>query len=211
MRNVWLISCSFFLIFFGFGTAQQYLVVVFNGQGRGYLALTSLFLIYGAFTITGVFVAKLVPHLGGLKHSLLIGTCTYALFIASVALGNTPFLLLASVLGGIGAGLLWVSSAQVIADSSTTRTAGRNFALQTAFHNAGNIAGIVAGGYFVDALSTSGMYLALAAAVLIGLIVLLWVEPVREEVERRPFKVFFIFDRRMLALFPLFFGFNFLV
>lgn len=210
MRNIWLIACSFFFVFFGFSTAQQYLVVLFNDQGRGRIALISLFLLYAAFLITGIFVAKLVPILGGLKRSLVVGTFTYALFTASVALGNTPLLLIASVLVGVGAGLLWISSAQIIADSSPPRTAGRNFALQTASQNAGSIAGILAGGYLVRVLPLSSMYLILACVVLVGLALLLCLRPAREEAEHRPFKAFFAFDKRMLVLFPLFFGFNFL-
>lgn len=209
MRNVWLISVAFFFIFFGFGTAQQYLVVLFNQDGRGQLALLSLLLLYSAFMITGVFVSKLVPFFGGLKRSLIIATFTYALFTASIAFNNAPFLLIASVVCGIGAGLLWTASTQIIADSSARR-AGRNFALQTAFQNAGNVAGIFVGGYLVGAVSLSTMYLIFAAATLMGPALLLGLRPTREELEHRPFKPFFMFDLRMLALFPLIFGATYL-
>jgi len=210
MRNVWLIACSFFFIFFGFGTAQLYLVVLFNDQGRGQLALLSLLLVYGAFLVASIFISKLVPLLGGLKRSLIVGASTYVLFVASVALATTSLLLIASVVVGIGAGLLWVSSTQITADSSTARNAGRNFGLQTATQNIGNIAGILTGGYLVHTLPISSMYLILSAVALAGLVLLSWVRPPREELEHRSFKTFFAFDKRMLALFPVLFGFSFL-
>ncbi|OGG71126.1 hypothetical protein A3F27_02170 [Candidatus Kaiserbacteria bacterium RIFCSPHIGHO2_12_FULL_53_13] len=210
MRNVILISLAFFFIFFGFGTAQQYLVILFNQQGRGHLALASLFLLYGAFLIAGIFISKLVPLLGGLKRSLMIGASTYALFVASVAFNNMPLLLIASVVIGIGAGLLWVCSGQIIADSSNERTAGRNLAFQIISQNGGNIAGIYTGAYLVRAFSLENMYLLLTASVLLGYIFLPWIRPAKEEVKEHVFKPYYAFDRRMLVLFPLLFSAYFL-
>ena len=113
-RNIFLIPLAFFFIFFGFGTAQQYLVILFSTQGRGHLALSVLFILYGTFLFISIVVAKIIPWLGGLKKSLLAGAFTYFLFVGSVAINNTALLYIASVLIGIGAGLLWVSSDKLL-------------------------------------------------------------------------------------------------
>ena len=210
MRNVWLISVAFFFIFGGFGTAQQYLVVLFKNAGQGDLALISLFILYGTFLLTGIFITKFVPILGGLKRSLIIGACTYALFTAAVALGNTPLLLIASALIGFGGGLLWVCSGQIISDSSDNRTAGRNFGFQIVGQNAGNIAGIYGGGYLVQSVPMPLMFSILALVVLCGIILLPFIRPTNEEVQEKVFKPLFAFDKRMLVLFPLLFGAYFL-
>ncbi|MCX6723534.1 MAG: hypothetical protein NT094_05775 [Candidatus Staskawiczbacteria bacterium] len=149
-RNILFISIAFFFIFFGFGTAQQYLVILFSAQGRGGLALSSLFILYGSFLLTGIVVAKIIPWLGGLKKSLIFGSLTYFLFVASVAVNNMFFLYAASVLVGVGAGLLWVSSGQIITDSSGEHTVGRNLSFQMIGMYSGNILGIYSGSYVVN-------------------------------------------------------------
>lgn len=209
-RNVVAISLGFFFIFFGFGTAQQYLVILFNQQGRGSLALVSLCILYLTFLITGIFVSKLIPLVGGLKRALMIGAGTYALFVASVAINSTLLLLAASLLIGAGAGLLWVSSGQLITDSDSGAKAGRNLAFQTVAQYSGNILGIFAGRFFASTLSLPQMYGILALITAIGMLCILFVRPIQEELKARPFKPLFIFDARMLALFPLVFGAYFL-
>jgi len=209
-RNVFLISFSFFFIFFGFGTAQQYLVILFAEQGRGNLALTSLFILYGAFLATGIVAAKIIPLFGGLKKSLLIGGLTYAIFTASVAINSAMLLYIASILIGIGAGLLWVSSGQIIRDSSNERTVGRNFAYQTVGMYGGNILGINIGSYLVQVFSVERVYLVLTASILLGLIFILWVRPVKGEIKPSPFKPYYMFNKKMLMLLPLVFGAYFL-
>ncbi len=205
-RNVLNISLSFFFIFFGFGTAQQYLTVLFREQGREGLALVSLLLLYGVFMATSIVVPKLIPFLGGLKKSLIIGACTYVLFVFSIALDNVPVLLAASVIIGVGAGLLWIASAQIISDSSSMHTVGRNLGLQSVGLYCGNILGIYAGGYMAATFSTSGMYLVLGVVTALGIVPLLAITPAKEEVKQRPFRFGYMLDRRMLAIFPLLFG-----
>lgn len=210
-RNVWLIATSFFFVFFGFGTAQQYLIILFNQQGRGHLALISLVVLYTTFLITGIFVSKLIPWIGGLKRSLMIGASTYVFFVASVAVNSTPLLLFAAFLIGIGAGLLWVSSGQIIVDSADAADSGRNLALQSIGMYSGNIFGIYTGRFLATTVALSQMYMILAAATLMGLLFIFFIHPLKEEVRPRPFKPLFIFDRRMLAVFPIIFGAYFLL
>lgn len=209
-RNIFLISTAFFFIFFGFGTAQQYLVLVFAAQGRVYLALSVLFILYSTFLFTGIIVTKIIPWLGGLKKSLFIGAFTYFLFVASVAVNNTAILYAVSILIGVGAGLLWVSSGQIIADSSDEHTVGRNLAYQMIGLYSGNILGIYTGSYLIQTLSVKQTYLLLTLSILCGIFFLPGVQPVKEEIKNRLFKPYYMFSWQMVVLFPLIFGANFL-
>ncbi len=202
MRNVWLISIGFFFVFAGLSTAQQYLTVLFKAEGRENIALLSLLLLYGTFLISSIFVSKLIPALGGLKRSLLIGVCTYALFTVSIII-NTPLLLSAAIIMGIGAALVWVSSAQLIADSSTLHTAGRNLSIQVVGQNAGSIAGLFAATYITAYASIPHFYMILTALTLFSLPFLVWIRPIQEELRPRVFKPLYMFDRRLILLFPL--------
>ncbi|MDO8482075.1 MAG: MFS transporter [bacterium] len=210
-RNVVSISLAFFFIFFGFGTAQQYLVILFNNQGRGHLALVSLFLLYGVFLVTGIFISRLVPLLGGLKRSLILGAVTYVLFVASVAYDNTPILLIVSVVMGIGSASLWVCSEQIIADSSDKRNVGRNLAFQMIGLYSGNIAGIYAGGYMVNIFTHQNMYAFLVGTICIGVLILFWTRTIKEELNLHPFRPEHISNPRMILLFPLVFATYFLL
>ncbi|MDP3784908.1 MAG: MFS transporter [bacterium] len=209
-RNVWAIALAFFFIFFGFGTAQQYLVILFSSQGQGHLALFSLFILYGTFLVSGIFAANVIPFLGGLKRSLMLGALTYALFALSVAFQSAPILYAASALIGFGASLLWVSSGQIVADSSNETTATRNFAWRQIGLYLGNIFGINAGAYLITIFPLAKTFIILAAAILAGFLLLLWIKPLKEEVEARPFKPFYIFDRKVVMLFPLIFAADFM-
>jgi len=210
MRNVISISLAFFFIFFGFGTAQQYLVVLFREDGRGDIALLSLFLLYGTFMLVGLAAAKIIPIIGGLKRSVMVGAITYALYVACIALGNAPILLVASTIIGFGAALLWVGSGQIIADNSNEKTAGRNFALQVASSNIANIVGMYAGGFLLERVSATVMFMSMSFVILVGFFFLILIRLSREEMQPRPFRLLFALDRRMLALFPLLFGSSYL-
>ncbi|MEK9153891.1 MAG: MFS transporter [Patescibacteria group bacterium] len=206
MRNILSISLSFFFIFLCFLTAQQYFLILFEADGKENLALISLVLIYGGFLAAGTVAPSLIARLGGLKSSLIIGASTYALFTAVLTLENTLLLLASSIVVGVGACLLWVASGQIIADESSDKTAGRNFAYQSVATSAGGIAGIILGGYLVAVESASFMYLILAAFGLVGTLILFFLKPIREETKSRPFRPMFILDIRMLSLFPFLFG-----
>lgn len=210
MRNTLLISIGFFVLFAGFASAQQYLLVIFEETGRGHLALFALMLLYGAFALSGLGAAKLISFLGGLKRSLIIGTFTYILFVASVALGNTSFILVCAVLMGVGATLVWVPSGQMIVESSSTHTRGRNLSFQTVGLYVGTSLGVWVGGFLYETASIYTMYLVLASLMLFSIPLFLLTKPVQEVVVLRPFRPQFFFDHRMLLLLPILAGAYFL-
>lgn len=210
MRNVLLIAGGFFVLFFGFTSAQQYLFVIFQGEGRGDLALVTFIILYGVFAVSGLAASALISAAGGLKRSLLTGACTYILFIASIALNNVPFILVCAGLMGIGATLLWVSSGQMVVDSSTAKTRGRNLALQTMGLYGGTALGVWAGGFLYEAVSVQSMYLLLGGVMLLSLPFFVLTKPVKETAALRVFRPQFLFDHRMLLLVPVIVGAYFL-
>ena len=189
-RNVAAITAAFFFIFFGFGTAQQYLVILFSSQGQGHLALLSLFILYGTFLISGIFAANVIPFLGGLKRSLLLGALTYAIFTLSVAFNNAPILYATSALIGFGASLLWVSSGQIVADSSNETTATRNFAWRQIGLYLGNIFGINAGAYLITIFPLEKTFIILAATILAGFLLLFGLSRLKKRSKRAPSNLF---------------------
>jgi len=210
MRNVLLISSGFFVLFFGFTSAQQYLLVVFEAAGRGSLALVALLLLYGMFAVSGLGAPKLISALGGLKHSLILGACAYILFVASIALENIPFILACAALMGVGATLVWVSSGQIIVDSSSPQTRGRNLGLQTMSLYVGTALGIWVGGLLYETTSVPLMYFILAFIALFSVPFFLALKPVKEGVSLRLFRPQFLFDHRMLLMAPVLVGIYFL-
>ena len=75
----------------------------FNGDGY-----ISLCIVYGVAFFCDFFAASTIAALG-LKNSLLLGSVTYSLFIASFYALKTELLYTASALLGMGATLTWVS------------------------------------------------------------------------------------------------------
>jgi len=210
MRTALLVSGGFFVLFFGFTSAQQYLFVIFQEEGRGDLALVAFIIIYGVFALSGLGASALISAMGGLKRSLVVGTCTYILFVASIALNNIPLILACAALMGIGATLLWVSSGQIIVDSSTSKTRGRNLAIQTVGLYGGTALGVWAGGFLHEFVSVQSMYLLLTTFMLLSLPFFVFTKPIKEEVAPRVFRPQFLFDHRMILLVPLLFGVYFL-
>lgn len=210
MRNVYAIATAFFFIFFGFGTGQQYLVVLFNEQGRGHLALVTLLILYIAFLLTGIIVPKLIQMAGGLKRSLLLGASAYAIFTASIAINNTPLLFLCAAIIGVGAGLLWVSSGQIITDSAPKDQVSRGLSYQVIGMYSGNIIGIIAGGYLIRVLPLGHVYLTLAVVIAIGVMVLFIVKESSGRLSERPFRPSYLWNPLLASLFPLIFGAYFL-
>lgn len=181
-------------MFAGFSAGQQYLTVLLERTGHGQIALVSLFLLYGTFLLASTVIARIIHFFCGVKRTLSAGACIYALFIASVAFENVYLLLFSSVVMGIGAAMLWVASGQIVADSSSNETAGRNFAYQTTSQNIGSIAGLAAGAYLVQTAGFADMYLLLAGIVGIGAVLTFFVKAETRVASDRPFRFSFLLD-----------------
>ncbi len=204
-RNTLLVSVAFFLIFFGFGTAQQYLVVFFKSQGRVNLALVSLLLLYLTFLLSGIFTPKIIARFG-LKNSLLIGALSYAVYTFSLLFNNNLLLYCTSIFIGLGASLLWTSSAQIITDSSPKNRVARNLAYQLVALTFGIIAGLIFISWLVKIYSLADLYRILFIPILAGILLIVKLNIIKEEAKESIFRPFYIFDKKMMLLFPVVFA-----
>lgn len=172
-NNVLFTCIGFFWIFFGFNGAQQYLVPLFKIQGKSDLALTSLILLYSSFLVSGFFAPWMIKFLG-LKRSFILGASTYLFFVLSVVLNNNFIFVAMSMLIGIGASLLWVSSGKIITDSSAIKESGKNLGIQFASVLIGSLFGVTTGGLLLKNLSIDRLYVLFSLAIVIGLPFLLY-------------------------------------
>lgn len=208
-KNILFTCIGFFWIFLGFSGAQQYLFPLFKIQGKGDLALISLIILYSSFLASGFFAPKAINSLG-LKRSLILGTLTYLLFVVSVVLNITFLFMLASILVGAGASLLWVSSGKIITDSSTMKASGKNLGIQLASVLIGSLLGVTFGGLFLKTLSPDKLYMFFSLAILIGIPFLFLVKIKNKTVKDSVHNVTYLFDRKLIFIFPVIFASYFL-
>ncbi|MEK7150872.1 MAG: MFS transporter [Patescibacteria group bacterium] len=208
-KNVSLVSMGFFLLFFGFTAAQHYLLPLFKLQGQENTAFISLLLIYFAFFGAGIFAPKIIPSLG-LKASIVIGAFSYAFFALSVVLGMQFITLTASITVGVGAALLWVSGGQIIQNSSSEKELGYNLGFQYASFLFGSLLGTTFGGFFIEAFSLQKLYAWFTVAILCSIPFFLKIQFVESKIEKRTFKLSYIFDKKLVLLFPIIFAAYFL-
>jgi len=208
-RNILFTSIGCFWIFFGFNGAQQYLVPLFKIQGKSDLALTSLILLYGSFLVSGFFSPWMIKFLG-LKRSFILGASTYLFFVVSVVLNITPLFILASVIIGIGASLLWVSSGKIITDSSTIEESGKNLGVQFASVLIGSLFGVTMGGLLLKNLSIDRLYVLFSLAIAIGLPFLFLIKIKDKTIKNEILNISYLFDRKLIFIFPVIFASYFL-
>lgn len=101
--NAVLMSCSFCLIFVAFSSAQN-----FATSRPGKVGANAVGILYVAFMLSTLFITVAV-NWSGPKVALVVGSLTYAVFVAA----NIPFtaatMYPAGVLVGFGAALLWTA------------------------------------------------------------------------------------------------------
>jgi len=208
-KNVLYTSIGFFFVFFGFGAAQQYLVPLLTLQDMKDLALMSLFLLYTVFLVAGILAPKIISILG-LKKSILLGATTYWLFALSVILANPIVLFFISGLIGFGAALMWISSGQIISDNSTKSNLGRNLGFQYASFLIGNLLGVAFGAALLTAVPFQYLYLYLAIAIMISIPFFAALKITEKKSMDKKFNPYYIFDKKLILLFPLVFSTHFI-
>ncbi|KAJ3353056.1 DUF895 domain membrane protein [Allomyces javanicus] len=111
-KVTWLGAC-FLLLFISFNLAQSRITTLYPTHG-----FYSLALIYAAFLVSSLVAPYLIPSkLASARWTFFFAAVPYVTFVLSVNLGAVP-LLVASVLVGIGAGLLWLQQGIYVAQIS---------------------------------------------------------------------------------------------
>ena len=118
--NVATLSGSFFLLFTGYTTLQGYLTTTLPGN-TGFMSLSVL---YGSYLFFLFFAPAICLRLGD-KAAMVVGSTCYVVFLASLITQQPTAVLIASVLTGFGASVLWVAQGNFITMSSNDSNRGR--------------------------------------------------------------------------------------
>lgn len=118
--NVATLSGSFFLLFTGYTTLQGYLTTTLPGN----TGFQSLAILYGSYLFFLFFAPAICLRLGD-KTAMVTGSTCYVLFLGSLITQQPTVVLVASVLTGFGASVLWVAQGSFITMSSNDSNRGR--------------------------------------------------------------------------------------
>ncbi|KAK0098077.1 hypothetical protein PV326_011376 [Microctonus aethiopoides] len=128
--NVIMLSCGFMLVFTAFQTMGNIEKTVLESiskddpsfKGDGY---TSLAIIYAALAICN-WLAPSFLSVSGPRVAIFLGSCCYAIFIASFLTPSAVFLYTASAVLGAGGSFLWTGHGQYLTENSDSETMSRN-------------------------------------------------------------------------------------
>lgn len=202
-RNVLLASLGFFLIFFGFGPSQQFIIPIFSELGNENIAVVSLALLYGTFAIGTFFTPKLISRIGSRKV-FLIAVVLYATYIFFISFQNEYLLYVFSVVGGVGTSLLWVNIGSYIIRIVSEKERGAALGFQTSLFMLGNLTGIGISTILINIFTFQNLFWFLSAFAFLGLVPFLGVKDVKIEIQKKSFKyVLLVFkNSKILLLLP---------
>ena len=132
MCKLLILSVGFMLLFSVFNTAQNLASEVLDDLGFGKLGFYSLGVLYFSFSFS-CFIATPIVNKCGERMSMTIGALCYTVYVGSFILASTPikyestksiwlfkngtiqaFILIAAVLNGFGASILWVAQGRYV-------------------------------------------------------------------------------------------------
>lgn len=205
-RNILLVSVGFFLIFFGYGAAQQFIIPIFKTFGGETIALTSLIILYTTFAFGTILSPKLISKFGS-RRSFVISSIVYATFVFSISFGNQYLLYLVSFLQGLAGSMLFVNVGSYIIRVTKPKERGESFGFQTSLFILGNLLGTAATTFLLNFVTTQNIFLILSAFSFSGLIPFLGVKDLKTKISGRSFSdVYKVFlDKKIALLIPAIF------
>ncbi|MDA9686868.1 hypothetical protein N9U05_00075 [bacterium] len=115
-----------FTLFFSLNLSCVTTVVSFAAADFASIGNYSNGLLYAGYTLSALFLAKVVIALGGTKTGLLVGLGGYCIYLLAyficelVGPEETGWIVLAgSFVGGVGSGIVWVSQGAYMSESAT--------------------------------------------------------------------------------------------
>ena len=122
------VPATFFLIFFGLGAIQPFLIPFLRQRQPDLTPVQCsvvLAVVYFAFAVSRLFAGHLIYRVTS-KRAICLGALGYFLFVLLVYVLNAyPLLLLAAVIWGIAAAMLWTAGSTHVLDSSASSKYGR--------------------------------------------------------------------------------------
>mmetsp|Transcript_33676 Transcript_33676/g.86340 ORF Transcript_33676/g.86340 Transcript_33676/m.86340 type:complete len:489 (-) Transcript_33676:539-2005(-) len=120
LANVLFLSFGFLFVFSAFQTTQGYAVPLL-----GDFASISLALLYSIFSFAN-FISPLIVRKLGDRLSLMLGALSYSIYIFSLVYVLDYVVLIASIIIGVGAGVIWTAQGNVLVSTSTSKTIAKN-------------------------------------------------------------------------------------
>lgn len=121
-RSARWMSAGFFVLFFGWSGAQQYLTIWFDSLGMGSVGNRVLLLVYAFFAL-GNPIAYRVLRVTGVRRAMSVASLVYGLTIFAVWHTEPSFVYSSAIACGIAAAVLWTG--QPIAINTINDTASR--------------------------------------------------------------------------------------
>lgn len=204
-RNILLYGIALFLIFFGYGAAEQHFSVFYKQVGKVNIALQALAILYGAVVIGNIIAPALAKRIG-LKRSFILAFLAYSILVFAITFGNVLLIYIFSALLGIGAALAGVAGNDFIRLVAAEKERGEAAGTTGSLRTFGAFLGISGMSIILRALSINQTFIALGVIMLVGVAVLtLLKEPKQEEKkEKAKLSASLHFDRRVALLLPLF-------
>jgi predicted MFS family arabinose efflux permease len=180
--SLWLLCCSFFLVFLGAGAFQQFITPYLLTAHRlgGDTSSAVLATVYLAAFICLTFTTYNLAWLGEFT-ALVLGTIAYTLFaVAALISGSLVILLLAAALWGWGSSVLWTAGTAFVLDLADQRTYGRSTGMLYTGVFIGQALGVLLLGALVGLIGPRGMVATVVAITMLGTLAALFLPRTRQ-------------------------------
>ena len=120
LGNIIIMAVGFLVVFVSYNTTQNFTTSLYDNYG-----MISLFVVYGCFAISGLFVPLMIRRLGE-KICLCIGTICVIPFILTNIFANKIVLIIVSIFSGFGQCICWSAEGSLVTRASRPVNRGRN-------------------------------------------------------------------------------------
>ena len=166
------LSLSFFSIFFGYNSVQNFITPFFSESGITNVGFQILILIFLFFLLGGPLSAIFVSKFGA-KKSMITASILYSIFIASLLSQNLPFVYLTSALVGLAAAFLWTGQNSYLIMASSEKSFGANSGYFNTYLSLASAIGVLLLGFLASRFSFSLPFALYSIFPIIGTLLLL--------------------------------------
>eukprot|EP00730_Choanoeca_flexa_P013074 TRINITY_DN4940_c0_g1_i2.p1 TRINITY_DN4940_c0_g1~~TRINITY_DN4940_c0_g1_i2.p1 ORF type:complete len:425 (+),score=97.95 TRINITY_DN4940_c0_g1_i2:276-1550(+) len=208
------VSCAFVMLFLAYNSLQNYVTSLLPGN----LGNESLAVLYVSVCLF-VFSAPHISARLGDKWTMVVGSLCYLVYMGSVIHAVRWIVLLAAVVIGFGAAILWVAVGSYITKASAPDELGKNNGLfWGTFQLSGILGNLFAYFVFNHLNGSTSLFIALTAAGAVGVLILLFIPndrlqnvavpappPIRQEIKATVDNLFTV-EQAALAYIVIFSG-----
>lgn len=171
-KSILRLSLSFFFIFFGYNSVQNFITPFFSESGITNVGFQILILIFLFFLLGGPLSAIYVSRFGA-KKSMITASILYSVFIASLLSQNLAFVYLTSALVGLAAAFLWTGQNSYLIVASNKKSFGANSGYFNTYLSLASAIGVLLLGFLASRFSFSLPFTLYSIFPIIGTLLLL--------------------------------------